>query len=150
KEKLNTNSKNSSKPPSKDHFKRVSEKKRKKKRKAGGQPGHDGAHRSLLPETEVDYIEVCKPARHCECGSQIELTDHYHRHQVHDLPRVETVVTEYQLYAGICYGCGKTHYAELPVGVPRGMLGPVALSKVGTLTGDYRMSKRNVANLFED
>lgn len=150
KEKLNTNSRNSSKPPSQDSFKKTTEKKQKSKRKQGGQPGHDGIHRSLLPETAVDHIEKCMPAQHCACGHQIELTNHYHRHQVHELPRVKAIVTEYQLYAGVCCRCKKTYYADLPAGVPTGMLGPVALSKIGTLTGDYRISKRNVANLFED
>jgi transposase len=149
KEKLNTHSKNSSKPPSNDPFTKKT-KKKKSKRKQGGQSGHEGVHRSLLPEADVDHIEVHYPEKHCACGSQIKLTKHYHRHQVHELPRVKAVVTEYQLYAGVCSGCEKTHYANLPAGVPTGMLGPVALSKVVTLTGDYRMSKRNVANLFED
>jgi transposase len=149
KEKLNTNSKNSSKSPSSDLFTKK-KKKKKSKRKQGGQPGHEGVHRSLLPTEEVDHIEIYYPKKHCDCGSQIELTNHYHRHQVHDLPRVKAVVTEYQLCAGICSGCDKTHYANLPAGVPTGMLGLTALSKIGTLTGDYRMSKRNVANLFED
>jgi len=104
----------------------------------------------LVPEAEVDHIEKCEPIQHCECGHQVELTSHYHRHQVHELPRVKAIVTEYQLYVGVCCGCKNIQYADLPVGVPTGMLGPVALSKVGTLTGDYRMSKRNVVNLFED
>ena len=78
------------------------------------------------------------------------MTQDYRRHQVCELPKVKAMVTEHQTYAGICLACRMTHWAELPISVPRGMLGPLALAKIGTLTGDYRMSKRNVTFLFED
>jgi transposase len=150
KEQLNTNSKNSSKPPSSDRFKKDAKKKKKSKRKQGGQPGHKGAFRALLPEAQVDHIEKHYPLKRCDCGSGIVPTENYRRHQVHELPRVKAVVTEYQLHSGACFGCGAIHQAQLPVGVPRGMLGPIAMAKIGTLTGDYKMSKRNVTFLFED
>jgi transposase len=150
KEKLNTNSRNSSKPPSSEPFKKMAKKKKKSKRKQGGQAGHKGVSRALLPPEEVDHIEVCYPSKHCDCGSRIKLTENYRRHQQHELPRVKAIVTEYQLRSGVCFGCGKIHQAELPAGVSWHMLGPVAMAKVGALTGDYRMSKRNVTFLFED
>lgn len=150
KEKLNANSKNSSKPPSSDKFKKDTKKKKKSKRKQGGQAGHTGAFRALLPEAEVDHIEKRHPKKRCDCGSGIVPSENYRRHQVHELPRVQAVVTEYQLHSGACFGCGKIHQAQLPIGVPRGMLGPIAMAKIGTLTGDYKMSKRNVTFLFED
>lgn len=150
KEKLNTNSKNSSKPPSSDRFKKAAKKKKKSKRKQGGQPGHKGAFRELLPESEVDHVVPCYPANHCDCGSRIKPTDKYRRHQSHELPRVKATVTEYQLHTGVCCGCSKIHQSNLPEGVPTGMLGPVAMAKVTTLTGDYKISKRNVTYLLED
>jgi transposase len=150
KEKLNTNSNNSSNPPSSEPFKKKFKKKKKSKRKQGGQPGHKGVFRKLLPENEVDHFKKHYPAKRCDCGLRIKPTKNYRRHQVHELPRVKATVTEHQLYSGICFGCGKIHQAELPAGVPKGMLGPVAMAKIGALTGDYRMSKRNVTFLFED
>jgi transposase len=103
-----------------------------------------------LPEGEVDQIEKHHPPKRCDCGGCIKVTGDYRRHQVHELPQVKAIVTEHQLHAGICVRCQVTHWAELPVGVPRGMLGPVAMAKIGTLTGDYKMSKRNVTFLFDD
>jgi transposase len=150
KEKLNINSRNSSKPPSSEPFKKKPKKRKRSKRKQGGQPGHKGVFRELLPEEEVDHVEKHYPPKRCDCGFRIKSSGNYRRHQVHELPRVKATVTEYQLHSGICHGCGKIHSAQLPVGVPRGMLGPVAMAKIGTLTGDYRMSKRNVTFLFED
>jgi transposase len=150
KEKLNTNPKNSSKPPSSDYFKKAIKKKKKSKRKQGGQPGHKGVSRELLPESEVDHVVPCYPTNHCDCGSRIKPTDKYRRHQSHELPRVKATVTEYQLHTGICCGCSKIHQSNLPEGVPTGMLAPVAMAKVATLTGDYKISKRNVTYLLED
>jgi len=150
KEKLNTNSKNSSKPPSSDRFKNAGKKKKKSKRKQGGQPGHKGVFRELLPLSEVDDIVPCYPADRCDCGSRVKPTDKYRRHQTHELPRVKATVTEYQLHTGICCGCGKIHQSNLPEGVPAGMLCSVAMAKIATLTGDYKMSKRNVTYLLED
>lgn len=151
KEKLNTNSKNSSNPPSMERFKKKKlKKKAKSKRKQGAQPGHKGVARELLPTEIVDRVEICTPPNRCNCGSRIKQTQNFRRHQVHELPRVKATVTEYQMYSGICFGCGKKHQAELPVGVPQGMLGPHAIGKIASLTGDYRMSKRNVTFLFED
>jgi transposase len=103
-EKLNTNSKNSSKPPSSEPFKKNIKKKKKSKRKQGGQPGHKGVFRALLPVEEVDHIEICNPLKLCGCGSRIKLTGNYRRHQQHELPRVKAIVTEYQLQSGVCFG----------------------------------------------
>ena len=154
-EKLKINSKNSSTPPSGDGFKKeknkpAKNKKKGKKRKQGGQMGRKGIARQLLPLSEVDHIEVVSPLKECPCGALVIPTKDYKRHQVHDLPRLKAIVTEYQLHFGKCCKCGETHQAPLPPGVPAGMLAPYAISAIGTLTGDYRLSKRNVAALFYD
>ena len=153
KEKLKTNSKNSSAPPSSDGFrkeKRTKQKKGKSKRKQGGQPGRTGVGRTLFSAEEVDVCEVVKPSKECSCGGLVIPTSNYQRHQVHELPKIKPIVTEYQLYSGRCCACNKKHYASLPAGVPEGMLGPLAMAKIGALTGDFRMSKRNVTFLFDD
>jgi transposase len=153
KEKLNINSQNSSKPPSSDLFKKKKKNKArntKSNRKRGGQPGHIGLTRTPLPPEEVDHFITCSPPAQCECGHSIQKTIDFKQHQVHELPLVKPIVTEYQLFDGICCGCGKKHLTQLPLGVPKGMLGPVAMSKVATLTGNYRLSKRNTVNLLQD
>lgn len=148
KEKLNTNSDNSSKPPSTELFK--SHKKNKNKKKRGGQPGHPGFTRNLLPENEVDHIEKHQPPEQCGCGGDIKVSTDYSRHQVHEIPLVKTVVTEHQLLYGCCKDCGKRHQAELPKGVPTGMLGPYLLALIATLTSDYKMSKRDITRFLMD
>lgn len=71
---LNTNSSNSSKPPSTDPP-------WKKKRnietngKRGAQKGHTGSSRELVPAEEVDVIVPCKSADLCECGGRINVDE---------------------------------------------------------------------------
>lgn len=149
KEKLNINSDNSSNPPSSTHFK-PNKKKKKGKRNRGGQPGHPGVTRNLLPENEVDRIGQHLPPEHCPCGGKVQVTDRYRRHQVHDLPPIKIVVTEHQLFYGCCEECKKEHPAKLPSSVPTGMLGACLLALIATLGSDYKMSKRDVARLFRD
>lgn len=156
-EKLNINSTNSSKPPSSDFVKRRQEQKKvkrksKKKRSKGGQPGHKGKTRPLLAVEEVDHIKKCFPEASCECGGKIICEiDHFKRHQVHELPMMRPVVTEFQIYQGKCEeDCGRKHTGQLPLGISYNMLGPLAIAKVTTLTGGYRLSKRNAAAIFND
>jgi transposase len=51
---------------------------------------------------------------------------------------------------GTCSDCGDIHCGSLPAGVPSGMLAPRAISSVGIFTGDYRLSKRAIQQLFFD
>lgn len=114
-EKLNTNSSNSSKPPSTDQGKRKTSKPHAAGgRKAGGQPGHIGRARELLPEEEVGCTHHCHPEPRCACGGAVKTNRLSWRHQVIELPDIEPVVTEYRLYAGVCGRCGGIHEAALP------------------------------------
>ena len=150
KEKLNINSDNSSKPPSTDHFKSNKKKKKKGKRNRGGQPGHPGVTRHLLPESEVDQIERHLPPEYCSCGGNVKVTRRYRRHQVHELPPIKMTVTEHKLFYGCCEECDKEHLAQLPNTIPTGMLGPCLLALIATLGSDYKMSKRDMTRLFTD
>lgn len=58
-------------------------------------------------------------------------------------------VDEYRIYSGRCAGCGKSHAGVLPAGVPKGQLGPRALSLVGVLGTRYHLTQRKIRNLLE-
>src|SRR6266849_4740757 len=93
------NSTNSSKPPSSDGIageQRPRGRKRKSKRKPGGQPGHPGHHRRLVPSAEVSAIEVLLPKECGHCGgdlpqkpSKVPIAGEPRRHQVTEVPPVK-------------------------------------------------------------
>jgi transposase len=72
------------------------------------------------------------------------------RPQVVELPQIKPLVTEYRLHAGRCERCGKYHETALPAGVRARLTGPRLLALMGTLTGGYRLSKRQVQGLLQD
>ena len=153
-ERVQLNSRNSSKPPSSDGpgaggaggnraQRRASERKR------GAQVGHKGSCRALLDEAQVDQIVNCQPAPVCECGAAVQtLDDDPIRHQVFDTPPVAAVVNEYRRYVGRCTGCGKAHRGALPAGVPNGQIGPRALALVGTLGTHYHLTQHKIRDLL--
>lgn len=150
-EKLNTDSRNSSKPPSSDQKgSRPAKPREGSGRKAGGQPGHEGKSRVLLPPEQVTHIHDCHPELMCDCGGVVQIDGLAQRHQVIDLPVVMPEVTEYRLYAGRCCVCGRCHEAVLSPGVSGRVAGPRLLATIGALTGGYRLSKRLVQGLMQD
>jgi transposase len=150
-ERVNLDSKNSSKPPSSDGPGRGNRAQRRaSQRQRGAQPGHKGHTRAMLDESEVDRVIECKPEAVCECGAAVEVEmDSPQRHQVFEVPPLRAQVDEYRLYSGRCAGCGKAHAAVLPSGVPRGQLGPRALSLVGVLGTRYHLTQRKIRNLLD-
>ncbi|CAN5432579.1 hypothetical protein BH10PSE19_BH10PSE19_10940 [soil metagenome] len=116
KERLNNNSSNSSLPPSKSQKKRKSNRQSSGK-KAGGQPGHKGHHRKLLPIEQVDFIQNCLLPTNCKCGEKINLSGEHIRHQVYELLVLKLNITEYQLEQGGCHNCRCKHVAPLPEGI---------------------------------
>jgi hypothetical protein len=94
---LNSNSHNSSKPPSSDGYQKKPAFSKTGKGKQGGQPGHKG--RTLNQIDNPDKTVICKPES-CSCGhtftgSETVLSE---KRQVFDLPKPQLEVTEYQIY----------------------------------------------------
>jgi transposase len=112
---LSQTSANSHKPPSSDPPTRARVKVRElSTRQRGGQPGHQGTTRQLLPVTEVDELHVCQPTHCAGCGSPLTGSDPFPvRHQVTELPPLKPTVTEYQLHALRCGQCGGVTRASL-------------------------------------
>jgi transposase len=149
-ERVNLDSNNSSKPPSSNGPGTLNRAQRRASdRKRGAQPGHKGHSRAMLDEAEVDRLVDCKPEAVCDCGGQVELMGLPQRHQVFEVPPMRAQVDEYRLYSGRCTGCGKPHAGVLPAGVPKGQLGPRALSLVGVLGTRYHLTQRKIRNLLD-
>jgi transposase len=148
---LKQNSQNSSRPPSSDPPSVQRPVKKSTGRKRGGQPGHEGHTRELLPPDKVDYIVPVKPPKCKHCGAGLPGEDpNPRRHQVLDIPKVKPLVTEYQLHTLPCALCGKETTADLPDGVPVGAFSPRIQATVSVCTGVYHLSKRTTQGLMED
>lgn len=135
-ERLGQNSSNSSRPPSSDPPSYKSPPRHEPKgRKRGGQPGHQGSARRLLPAEEVDHLIDLRPSACAGCGRKLRGADpHPERHQVTEVPPVRVEVIEYRRHTLRCSTCGRDTCAALPEDVPRGAFGSRAQAVVGYLT----------------
>jgi transposase len=148
-EQLNNNSNNSSLPPSRD-IKKKKKPNLKSGRKRGGQPGHKGYQRRIVPSEEVDAIVDCKPAALCGCGGVIKLKKKIQKHQVYEIPLPKYEVTEYRVYKGCCESCRIAYDGKLPAGVSLKGFGVRAQAMLSLLTSKYRLSKMLVQSWFQD
>lgn len=147
---LAQNSTNSSKPPSSDPPGVVRPGKKPKGRKRGGQPGHRGHHRALLPPERVEEVEHVPEA--CEhCGHSLADAEEgrpVHVHQVVELPPVRAEVKEHRMMCLRCAKCSKLTRARLPAEVGGKHFGPRLTALAGLLVGHYRMSRRSAVDLL--
>jgi transposase len=115
--KISKNSRNSSRPPSKDENppKRNQSLRGKSGKKNGGQDGHSGS--TLKKVENPNEIIRHQLKGKCSCGkslSNISSTLHSTR-QVFEV-EIINVVTEHQVFEGLC-ACGKNHCSVYPEGV---------------------------------
>ena len=150
-ERLHQNSRNSSRPPSSDPPQSPRPRRPRGQRRRGGQPGHPGHTRTLLPVEEVDEVVVLKPDRCSGCHALLWGDDPApFRHQVIEIPPIQPVVTEYQWHQLVCAGCGEVTRAPWPEGVPSGTYGPRVQATVALYTGAYRLPKRTTHQMMEE
>ena len=152
-ERLQQDSQNSSQPPSSDPPHALGRRPRRvpSGRKRGGQPGHPGQTRTVVPLEDVDTLVPIKPRQCLRCQYPLEGEDPQpYRHQVTELPPITPVVTAYQLHRLVCPACGTSTRAPLPLGVPTGGFGPRVQAIVALCTGAYRLSKRTTQEVMAD
>lgn len=142
---LKMNSTNSSMPPSSDLARgRILKRllRRPSGRKRGGQPGHAGVTREPFSAEELDHVVPLLPERCGDCHAPLKgegtLAD---AHQVVEVPPGTAEVTEYQRFRRTCV-CGAVTTASLPEDVPSTCVGPRLQAVLTTLTGRYRLSRR--------
>jgi transposase len=151
--KLNTNSSNSSLPPSSDRFRgkrRPPTPPDQPRKKRGGQQGHPRQQRPLVGPDQVRETIPCIPTTCRRCGKPLTGNDSDPlRHQVAELPVVVPDVVEYQLHRLICPCCHTSTCGTLPPGV-KGQFGPRLEAALALLAGQYRLGLRPVADLAAD
>ena len=157
-EKLSQNSSNSHLPPSSDgpgattrNQRRAA--KKKPKRGPGGQPGHKGAYRELLPSESVDTVidlfpEVCEG-----CGAQLRGTPDIDasRYQQLDIINYRPHLTEWRRHMVGCDRCSAQTRAEYDSSViPALAFGPRVTSIVALFTGVYHLGRRKVQRIMHE
>lgn len=153
------NSTNSSKPPSSDGLaaeKRVHPQRPKSKRKPGGQKGHPGNYRPLVPTEQANQVITVLPPGCQHCGNQfpnggqnLPTKGKLHRHQVTETPQIKPHITEYQFPEVVCPDCGRTTRASVPAEI-RNRFGPQLTALLGYLTVVCRMPRRKMEELLEN
>lgn len=145
---LTTDSSNSSKPPSSDGpaaKPKARPPMKSKKRKPGGQPGHKGSNRDLVPTEKVDVVIPVFPEACDRCGATLPSdperpSGKYWRRQVIDIPEPKPEVTEYHLHCIRC-SCGAETWAKAPKSARSGF-GPRLTAFLAHLTGLHRVTRR--------
>jgi transposase len=145
---LQRNSQTSSNPPSSDTpGERKQGDRNHKKRKPGGQPGHKGTYRNLIPVEEVNEIIPLYPERCAWCGRKLPKDKNVHfvgepfRWQVTEIPPITPEVTEYQCYTVQCT-CGHSTKAQVPEEIARSNFGPRLAAIIAYLVAVMHLSRR--------
>ncbi len=147
---LNSNSRNSSKPPSSDGYQKKPAFPRKKKGKKGGQQGHQG--RTLRQVEHPDKTVKHQPGP-CDCGHEFsdEELSVAETRQVFDLPQSRLEVISHELLKGKCPVCGKWHKGVAPEGVNAPVQYGQGVKALTTLLNvDYRIPFKKIQFLFSD
>jgi transposase len=143
---LTRDSSNSSKPPSSDGpagKPKARPRVKSRKRKPGGQPGHKGSNRDLIPLENVDRFFPVFPETCDHCGADLDiemLTGKHWRRQVFDIPKPKKEVTEYRLECIRC-SCGTENWAKVPEEAQSGF-GPRLTAFLAHLTALHRVTRR--------
>jgi transposase len=153
---LSRSSRNSSLPPSQDPPSAPPRPRRPGSgRTPGGQPGHEGKHRRLLPPEQVDEIvehwpERCHACAHVFAAQELVDAVEPWPHQVAELPAIAVRVSEHRLHGVCCPECATATRAELPRELPRSAFGPRLQAAVVTLAVRHRVSRRDTTELARE
>ncbi len=152
---LNRSSRNSSLPPSQDPPSAPPRPRGKGSgRKRGGQQGHEGRHRRLVPPERVDEIVEHWPLRCQRCAYEFVEQERLDaaepsRRQVAELPPIAVRVTEHRLHRVCCPACETVTAAKVPA-ASRWAFGPRLQAAVVTLAVRNRVSRRATTELARE
>jgi transposase len=152
---LNTNSGNSSTPPSANPLgAKPPVIKKKSKRKRGGQPGHPPHLKKLFPPERVTRIKTFVPQACAGCGSTLSREagpgdPEPKRFQVVELPPLAVEVIEYQAHGRTCRCCGHVTQETIPAEIREHSVGPRLTATLSYFSGCHGVSKRGVEEIAD-
>ena len=153
KERLDRNSGNSNKPPSSDSPGERAERRGKDKsgRKRGGQPGHSGSTRELVPPELVSEFKNLFPPQCENCWAALPQTPDpsAQRFQTIELPQPRAHVIEWLQHCVACPGCNHKTWAPVDQ-IPASPFGPRLCSVIALFTGVFHVSRRATVVLLSD
>jgi len=107
-------SRNSNKPPSSDGFKKVKNQRKKGERAPGGQKGHKGKTLEMVDNPDHVEVHTVNTCEKCRTSLKDVKPSKVHKRQVHDVPPLTIVVTEYQAEQKACPNCGHDNHGDFP------------------------------------
>jgi len=153
KEQLERNSRNSGRPPSGDSPQQRGERRGKGSAggKRGGQTGHSGSKRELLPADQVSEFKNLFPPKCESCWAVLPATfdSLAQRFQTIELPLPKPHVTEWLRHSVTCPSCDYKTQASIAL-IPLSPFGPRLSSVIGLVTGVYHLSRRSTVRLLSD
>jgi transposase len=151
-EKLGRNSRNSHLPPSSDPPGSHAGKGKKSGRKRGGQPGHGGVTRKLVPLEEVDEVKNLFPKECQNCWlvlPEVLDPDATRYQQTELLLPAKRHVREWRCNEVSCPRCGyRTRAPYDKDQIPASPFGPRLMATAAALSGDYHLSRRKTKRLL--
>lgn len=148
---LNKNSRNSSKPPSTDGFKKPKSQRQNSGKPAGGQKGHRGHTLKMVENPDhiiVHLVPSCK-----KCGSSLTgtQTTSYQRRQVFDIPPIKVETTEHRAEKKLCPHCGAANCATFPEDVQQPVQYGFRLKSIAVYLSQYQLLPyERASELFAD
>lgn len=149
---LSKNSKNSSKPPSSDGYKKPSPKslREKTKRKAGGQKGHQGHNLKMTQHPDHTILHEVEFCSHCHKDLRSRKAIHQKARQVYDIPPLRMEVTEHQVETKLC-SCGCITTSSFPSEVSHYVQYGANIKTLLTYLQDYQLLPcQRTAQLVDD
>ncbi len=155
---LDKNSHNSSMPPSRDSSEQKAKtnakrRRRGKRRRPGGQKGHVGHNRPLVPPERVNRFVQHVPKECRGCGRDLRDVrpdrEPLH-HQIAEIPEIRPHVTDHVRHRVTCPDCRTTTTAKLPATVPQSRFGVRLRALLLLLAGRYRISRRETKEVCQD
>jgi len=137
---LSKTSKNSSKPPSSDGYKKPSPKslRAKTNRKKGGQKGHQGFNLKLSKNPDQRILYKVHQCSNCQKSLENQQLLKTSIRQVYDIPPLKMEVTEYQIEVKRCT-CGCINEGKFPSEVSHYVQYGANLKTLMTYLQDYQL-----------
>lgn len=153
KDQLAKTSRNSSKPPSSDGYRkpRTNSLRRSSGKKNGGQEGHKGHTLEFIENPDHIKVHEVKECEHCHALLGNKEPVGYEKRQVFDIPPIKIEVTEHRAEIKDCDRCGLQTKAEFPSDVTQPTQYGNGVKSLASYFNSYQLIPlERTCEIFED